>query len=700
MSSKPILQSESSECGLACLAMAAGAHGLHVSVPELRQRFPVSLKGARLGQLIHVAQQLGLQARALRLDLQDLPKLTRPCILHWDLTHFVVLAGLRRGKAIILDPASGERRLSLEEFSRHFTGVALELAPAPGFLPRKAPPAVSFRALLGSVRGLRRAVASLLALSLSLQLFVILAPMLMQWIVDQVLVAADRDLLTVLGIGFVLALVLQVGTAFLRGRVVIWLSSRLGLQWTGNVFAHLLRLPLQFFERRHLGDIVSRLGSVQAIQRLLTTAFVETVIDGLMAVVTLALMLAYSWKLALATLLAVGVYLTIRLACYRSARDRTEQQLVAAARQQTCLLESLRGIQSLKIAGNESQRRSAHANLMVETVNHEMRLAHFSLGFGSASQLVFGCERIAVIWMGAGLAMGNVFSVGMLIAYLAYRDQFSQRVAALVDRGMELRMLRLHGERLADIVLTAPEDRRGPGESVQPLEARIQVEGLSYRYSDDEPWVLRSCSFNVEPGESVAIIGASGCGKTTLMKVLLGLARPGAGHVRVGGQDMHSMGLRNLASFAAAVMQDDQLFAGSIADNISAFDPDVDQARVESAARLAAIHDAIAAMPMGYHSLIGDMGSLLSGGQKQRLLLARALYRNPRILILDEATSHLDVVSERLVSAAVRKLQLTTLIVAHRPETIAAADRVLVMDGGRIVQEMRNKRGIEAAGAA
>jgi ATP-binding cassette subfamily B protein RaxB len=498
----------------------------------------------------------------------------------------------------------------------------------------------------------------------------------------------------------VLALVLQVGTAFLRGRVVIWLSSRLGLQWTGNVFAHLLRLPLRFFERRHLGDIVSRLGSVQAIQRLLTTAFVETVIDGLMAVVTLALMLAYSWKLALATLLAVGVYLTIRLACYRSARDRTEQQLVAAARQQTCLLESLRGIQSLKIAGNESQRRSAHANLMVETVNHEMRLAHFSLGFGSASQLVFGCERIAVIWMGAGLAMGNVFSVGMLIAYLAYRDQFSQRVAALVDRGMELRMLRLHGERLADIVLTAPEDRRGPGESVQPLEARIQVEGLSYRYSDDEPWVLRSCSFNVEPGESVAIIGASGCGKTTLMKVLLGLARPGAGHVRVGGQDMHGMGLRNLASFAAAVMQDDQLFAGSIADNISAFDPDVDQARVESAARLAAIHDAIAAMPMGYHSLIGDMGSLLSGGQKQRLLLARALYRNPRILILDEATSHLDVVSERLVSAAVRKLQLTTLIVAHRPETIAAADRVLVMDGGRIVQEMRNKRGIEAAGAA
>ncbi len=680
--------------------MLAGSHDLHISVPELRQRFPVSLKGARLGQLIHIAQQLGFQARALRLDLSDLRKLVLPCILHWDLTHFVVLAGLRRGKAIILDPASGERRLSLEEFSRHFTGIALELTPAPGFLPRKANPAVSFRELLGSVHGLRRAVASLLAMSLALQLFAVLAPMLMQWIVDQVLVAADRDLLTVLGIGFVLALLLQVGTAFLRGRLVIWLSSRLGLQWTGNVFAHLLRLPLQFFERRHLGDIVSRLGSVQAIQRLLTTAFVETVIDGLMAAVTLALMLAYSWKLALATLLAVGLYLAIRTACYRAARDRTEQQLVAAARQQGCLLESLRGIQSLKVAGTESQRRSAHANLMVETVNHEVRLAYFTLNFSSASQLVFGCERIAVIWIGAGLAMANVFSVGMLIAYLAYRDQFSQRVAALVDRWMELRMLRLHGERLADVVLTEPEDQRCLREPMQPVEARIQVEGLSYRYSKDEPWVLRSCSFNVEPGESVAIVGASGCGKTTLVKLLLGLARPGSGRVRVGGQDMHDMGLRNLASFAAAVMQDDQLFAGSIADNISAFDPDADPARVESAARLAAMHDAVAAMPMGYQSLIGDMGSFLSGGQKQRLLLARALYRNPRILILDEATSHLDVVTERLVSAAVRKLKLTTLIVAHRPETIAAADRVLLMDGGRIVQEMRNRRDVETAGAA
>ena len=694
------LQSESSECGLACLAMAASAHGLHIGIPELRQRFPLSLKGARLGQLIHIAQRLGLQARALRLDLPDLQKLALPCILHWDLSHFVVLAGLRRGKAIIMDPANGERRLGLDEFSRHFSGVALELTPAPGFQPRKAGPAVSFRQLLGSVQGLRRAISVVLALSLSLQLFVVLAPMLMQWIVDQVLVAADRDLLTVLGIGFAVALLLQVGTALLRGRMVIWLSSRLGLQWTTNVFAHLLRLPLQFFERRHLGDIVSRLGSVQAIQRLLTTAFVETVIDGLMAMLTLALMLAYSWKLALATLLAVGIYLAIRTACYRSARDRTEQQLVAAARQQTCLLESLRGIQSLKVAGSESQRRATHANLMVDTVNHEVRLAHLTLGFGSASQLIFGFERIAVIWIGAGLAMGNVFSVGMLIAYLAYRDQFSQRMAALVDRWMELRMLRLHGERLADIVLAQPEDLRNLRESIRPGDAGIQVEGLSYRYSEDEPWVLRSCSFSVEPGESVAIIGASGCGKTTLVKLLLGLARPGAGHMRVGGQDMGAMGLRNLASFAAAVMQDDQLFAGSIADNISAFDPDADPARVESAARLAAIHDAIAAMPMGYQSLIGDMGSFLSGGQKQRLLLARALYRNPRILILDEATSHLDVVSERLVSAAVRKLKLTTLIIAHRPETIAAADRVLLMDGGRIVQEMRNQRGIEAAGAA
>jgi ATP-binding cassette subfamily B protein RaxB len=683
------MQSEAAECGLTALAMVGRHHGLHVGLPEMRQRFPLSLKGAKLNQLIQIAQQLGFSTRPLRLEMENLGKLNLPCILHWDLNHFVVLAKVGKTKVTILDPAVGKRTLTRAEVSKHFTGVALELTPSADFKPRKAAPAIGVRQLTGPVRGLWRALAQILLLSIALQVFLVLAPFLMQWVVDQVLVSADRDLLVVLGLGFGLAMLLQVGIGLLRGWSVVYLSSRLGLQWMGNVFAHALRLPLDYLEKRHLGDITSRMGSVQAIQRTLTTSFVEAIIDGLMAVVTLGMMLLYSWKLALVTLLAVALYLGIRAIAYRPVRDRTEQQLVAAAKQQTHLLESLRGMQSLKVAGHESMRRATYDNLMHDTVNHEVRLARMGLAFSSASQFVFGVERIAVIWIGALLALQNVFSVGMLIAYLAYKDQFAGRMAALIDKWVEFRMLRLHGERLADIVLAEPEDVETKPEVAAPASPRIEVEGLSFRYADGEPWVLQNCSFTVEAGESVAIIGGSGCGKTTLVKLMLGLLKPASGRIRVGGLDLHQVGPRSIRRIVGAVMQDDQLFAGSIADNIGFSDPAHDQARIEVAARLAAIHDEIVAMPMGYHSLIGDMGSSLSGGQKQRVVLARALYREPQLLFLDEATSHLDVMKERLVNDAVRQLRLTKVIVAHRPETIASADRVLVMDQGRIAQELR-----------
>ena len=411
-----------------------------------------------------------------------------------------------------------------------------------------------------------------------------------------------------------------------------------------------------------------------------------------MAVVTFGLMLVYSWKLALVTLLAVVLYAGIRLAAYRPLRDGTERQLVAAAKQQTHLLESLRGMQSVKVAGAEGLRRSTYDNLMVDTVNQDVRIAQLGLGFNSASQLVFGIERIAVIWIGALLALSNVFSIGMLIAFLAYKDQFAQRMSALIDKGIEFRMLRLHGERLADIVLTPPEDAELRLELPASEVASIEVENLGFRYADGEPWVLKDCNLRIEPGEAVAIVGASGCGKTTLVKLLLGLLKPTEGTIRIGGQDLHKVGPANIRRIVGAVMQDDQLFGGSIADNISFFDPQMDQTRVEQAARMAAIHGEIAAMPMGYHSLIGDMGSSLSGGQKQRVILARALYRQPKLLFLDEATSHLDVGNEQLVNAAVKQLNVTRVIVAHRPETIASADRVLVVHGGKIAQEIRPER--------
>lgn len=683
-----MIQSEAAECGLACLAMVASHHGNNIGLRELRRRHALSLKGATLAQIIETGGALGFRCRPLRLDLEHLSQLQLPCIAHWDLNHFVVISKVRRNGVTVLDPAFGKRRLSLDEVSRHFTGIALELHPTAEFRATPRPPAVSLAQLTGKIDGLWKALALLLLLSVVLQVFVLIAPFFMQWTVDQALIAHDKDLLTVLGTGFALALLLQVCIGQIRGRAVIYLSNRLNLQWTGNVFRHLLRLPLDFFEKRHLGDVTSRMSSVQAIQRTLTTSFVEAFVDGLMAVVTLGMMLLYNWKLALVTLLAVALYAIARACAFAPFRRGTEKQLIAGARQESHLLESIRGVQSVKVAGRDSVRQAGYFNLMNETVNHDIWLAKFGLSFGGANQLLFGLERIAVIWLGALLAMENVFSVGMLIAYLAYKDQFSQRIGTLIDKWVEFRMLRLHGERLSDIVLAEPESPPSNASDLLPDGIRIEVEGLGFRYAPGEPWVLRNCSFVVDPGESVAIIGPSGCGKTTLIKILLGLLQPTEGEIRIGGVTLSKVSVSEYRRMIGAVMQDDQLFAGSVSENIAFEDDHHDEARVREAAELAAVHDDIAAMPMGYNSLIGDMGTTLSGGQKQRVILARALYRKPQLLFLDEATSHLDVARERLVNEAVRQLELTRVIIAHRPETIASADRVLIMHAGAVAREL------------
>lgn len=680
-----VIQSEAAECGLACLVMIASHHGGQVSLRETRRRHSLSLKGATLAQIRDIAGQMGFMSRALRLEMDQIDALQVPCILHWDLDHFVVLSKVRKNSVTILDPAVGRRRLSMSDVSRHFTGVALELTPVSPLSSSEPVRGIALSQLIGRVTGLGRSLSLILMLSLALQMFVLLAPFFMQWVIDGVLVAADQDLLTILGVGFSLALVLQVGIGLVRGLSVIHLSNRLGFQWSANVFSHMIRLPLDFYEKRHVGDITSRMGSVQAIQKTLTTSFVEALIDGMMALVSFSLMLFYSWKLALVTLLAVGAYFLSRALSFSALRRGTEHQLAAGARRQSHLLESIRGIQSIKVAGREEVRRARYANLLSDTIDREVWLGKFSLAFGSANQLIFGAERIVVIWIGATLAMHNVFSVGMLIAYLAYKEQFSQRIAALVDKGMEFRMLRLHGERLSEIVLTEPEfDGAGGAGRLVPENLTIEVDDVSFRYAAGEPWVLRNCSLTIEPGEFVAIIGPSGCGKTTLIKLLLGLLQPSEGEIRIGGVPLRHIRIDEYRRIVGAVMQDDQLFAGSISDNITFEDEAIDETSVRCAARLAAMDEDIRAMPMGYSSLVGDMGAALSGGQKQRLILARALYREPKLLFLDEATSHLDVARERQVSDAVRALDLTRVIIAHRPETIASADKVLEMRSGAI----------------
>jgi ATP-binding cassette subfamily B protein RaxB len=691
-----VLQTEAAECGLACLAMVAAAHGLDIDLPTLRQRFALSLKGVTLADLVRMADGLQFNARALRAEMHELDQLALPCVLHWDLNHFVVLVAWRHGEALIHDPARGARSLPGVELSRHFTGIALELAPGPGFAPARQRRDVGWRQLLGPVSGLKRSLAQIAALALALEAFVLFSPFFMQWVVDGAVVSADRDLLFTLALGFGLLVLVQVATAAARSWAVLVLSASLNLQWTLNVFAHLLRLPLTWFEKRHMGDIWSRFGAVQQIQKTLTTSFVEAVLDGLMVVLTLAMMALYSLPLTAVAVVAVGLYAAWRRLLFGRLTAASEEALVFEARQSSHFLESLRGVQAIKLFNAQGDRQSRFASLVVDTMNAQIGVRKLDLWTALGNRLVFGLERVLVIALGALLVMDGKLSVGMLFAFFAYKETFAARVGALIDKAVDVKMLRLQAERLADIVLTPPEQADGQGTqtlNAADLPASLELRDVHFRYGDGEPEVLRGVSLRVEPGEAVAIVGPSGCGKTTLLKLMLGILTPTAGQVLMGGVPVATLGLRACRDRLGVVMQDEPLFSGSIADNISFFSAEIDAAWVEQCARVAAVHDEIAAMPMGYRTLIGDMGAALSGGQKQRILLARALYKRPAILLLDEATSSLDVERERIVNQAVRQLALTRVIVAHRPETIASAGRVIALHDGRVAQDLRNVSG-------
>jgi ATP-binding cassette subfamily B protein RaxB len=573
---------------------------------------------------MQIADGLGFATRPLRLELAELQQLRLPCILHWDLNHFVVLGKVSGNTVTIHDPAVGVRRLSLETLSRHFTGIALELLPTARFKAHKPPPRVRASQLLGHIAGLKRSLANLLCLALAIEVFAVISPLFLAWVVDHALVTADSDLLFTLVLGFTLLLLLQSTVSALRGWMLMGLNASLRIQSQANLFSHLVSLPCAFFETRHLGDIMSRFGSQEAILQAITSEMVESLLDGLMTLVTLAIMVLFAPGLTAIVVIGALLYAGLRWAFYAALRHASSETIVWSARRDTHFLETLRGIHTIKLFNAQNERKAYWINLSVEALNRQLTADKLRLLFRVANSLLLGGITILVIWLGARRVLDGGFSVGLLIAFLAYKDQFLNRVTELINKTVDLTMLRVHGERLADVALTAPEPL---GQMSQPAaaitRADIEVKNVSFRYGAYEPWVLKNLSFGIKEHESVAIVGPSGCGKTTLLKLLTGLLQPTEGEILIGGEPLSRVGLEAYRSTLGVVMQEDQLFAGSIADNISFFAERPDQDRIIACAKTSAVHDDIAVMPMGYGTLIGDMGTVLSGGQKQRVLLAR-----------------------------------------------------------------------------
>jgi ATP-binding cassette subfamily B protein RaxB len=689
---QPILQAEAAECGLACLAMVAARHGHKVNLPGLRQRYPTSIKGATMAELVAIASDLELAPRALRLEVEELDKLQTPAILHWDLNHFVVLEKAGRRSIAILDPATGRRNVTLAEIGRHFTGVALELTPTANFVPLEARTRTKLSHLWSRLVNYRGATVQILVLSLLLQITALIMPFFMQLTVDEAIGQGDSSLLLLLLVGFGLIHLMNGIVRALRSWVVLTLGQSLSFQLGGNVVRHLLRLPLAYFERRHVGDLLSRVGSIQPIQSILSQGLVNVAIDSALAVTTLVVMALISPALAVIVAATTGLYVAYGLLLFPGLRRRSEEEIIARANEETFLMESLRAMRAIKLHSHEALRENGWRNRYADVISAGYRTRIYGIQLSLGESLLFSAQLLLIVYFGALAVLGQSLTVGLLLAFLAYRSSFTSSATALVEQAQRWKLIGLHLERLSDIVGQEKEEIRLVARPHLLPPPAIRLDGLGFSYGPTEAPLMDRLSLDVPPGGFVAIVGASGTGKTTLMRLMLGLLQPTAGRILIDGIPLGPATCGGWRLRIGALLQDDVLLTGTLADNIAFFDPKLDQERVELAATLARIHDDIMRMPMAYQSLIGDMGAALSGGQRQRIMLARALYRDPDALFLDEGTANLDEENEREIADMIVRLPITRIVISHRPALIERADTVYRLENGRLVRAERPAR--------
>lgn len=673
-----IHQTETAECGLACLAMICGHFGKNIDLIYLRRKFNLSARGATLAGINGIAEQLGMATRALSLELDELRVLKTPCILHWDFSHFVVLVSVKRNRYVLHDPARGIRYISREEMSRYFTGVALEVWPGSEFQSETLQTRISLRSLINSIYGIKRTLAKIFCLSVVIEAINLLMPVGTQLVMDHAIPAGDRGLLTLISAALMFFILLKAATSTLRAWSSLVMSTLINVQWQSGLFDHLLRLPLAFFERRKLGDIQSRFDSLDTLRATFTTSVIGFIMDSIMVVGVFVMMLLYGGYLTWIVLCFTTIYIFIRLVTYGNYRQISEECLVREARAASYFMETLYGIATVKIQGMVGIRRAHWLNMKIDAINSGIKLTRMDLLFGGINTFVTACDQIVILWLGAGLVIDNQMTIGMFVAFSSFRGQFSERVASLTSFLLQLRIMSLHNERIADIALHEKEEKKPEIEIVAHMgPISLETNDLSYRYDSQSAPIFSALSLSVAPGESVAITGASGAGKTTLMKILCGLFEPDSGRVLINGIDIRQIGINNYQRMIACVMQDDRLFSGSIRENICGFAEEMDEEWMVECARASHIHDVIMNMPMGYETLIGELGEGLSGGQKQRIFIARALYRKPGILFMDEATSALDSESEHFVNVAIKNMNITRVIIAHRETTLRTVDRVI-----------------------
>ncbi|HEV2150651.1 MAG TPA: peptidase domain-containing ABC transporter [Longimicrobiaceae bacterium] len=682
-----VVQMAVADCGAACLAMVLRYHGRHVPFEEVRSAAGVTRDGVDALSLLRTARLYGLQGRGLRVrSLEELEFVEPGSILHWEFNHFVVLERRRPGGAEIVDPSHGRRFVPDDELRRAFTGIALTFHPDQSFTPRGGGPSrvgVYVRRVLTHSREFYR----LFAASLIIQVIALAIPVATGLIVDRVIPGRDWGLATLLAVGTGILVLFQYLASLVRAHLLVYLRTRLDSELTRGFVSHLLALPYPFFAERSAGDLLTRTASNATIREMLTAGALSALLDGSLVGIYLLLLLIADPRMGLLVLGLAALRIAVFLATRRRRADLMAQALAAEGRSRGYQVEMLAAVGTLKASGTEHRAVERWENLFVDVLNVNLRRGRLDAHVNSLLETLSVASPLAVLLFGTHQVLTGALSLGTMLALYALAAGFLVPLTAVITTAFQLQLLGAYLDRLNDVLETPREEDGKESRRVVRLGGQVALEGVTFRFGPLAPPVVSDVSFEVNPGEFVAIVGASGAGKSTMVGLLLGLYAPSAGRVLYDGADLASLDLHAVRSQVGVVLQDPFIFGTTIRENIALADPGADLDAVVAAARAAHVHEVIMRMPMGYDTPVADRGASLSGGTRQRLAIARALLTRPKVLALDEATSALDSVTERKVQRALASLRCSRIVVAHRLSTIREADRILVMEAGRIVEE-------------
>jgi HlyB family type I secretion system ABC transporter len=675
------------ECGLACLTMILHYYGCRVSSSELRTRAGAGRDGASALDLVRTARHYGMRVRALSLQRSDFRFVKLPAIVHWEFNHFVVVERWSRRHVDVVDPSRGRQRLTPEEFDSGFTGVVITLEPGEAFERRRPASRGAFRSYV--LRYLRQAPGTflqILAVSIFLLLIGLTLPLLTKVVVDQILPFRMTNVMPVLAVGMLALFLSQTVATLLREWLLVYLRARIDVQQMLGFVEHLLRLPYSFFQQRASGDLLSRVASNAMLREILSNQLLSTVMDSGLVTFYIAILLWQSLPFGLLTLGVGLLEVVLLLVSNRPIGRLAHQELTAFGKSQGYLGETLVGIATLKASGAEDRAFDRWSNVFFDHLNVSLRYNYASGTMTAILTALPSVGQLGLLWVGATQVLNGAMTLGTMVALMALAGASFAPLASLVSSGQQFQLVGANLDRIRDVTEAEPEQHGDVAQPVPRLRGRIRLERVAFRYGDAGPEVLRDVGLTIEPGMTVAVVGRSGSGKSTLGKLLLGLYPPADGEISYDGLPLRSLHLQDVRRQCGVVLQESALFSGSIRSNIALSDPMMDLERVTRAAKIAAIHEEIMAMPMGYDTFVSEGASALSGGQRQRLAIARAVAHQPAILLLDEATSHLDVETERRVAKNLEALACTQIVIAHRLSTVRYADMILVLDEGAVVE--------------